>query len=84
MPLPPSAPCIPASSTPGVRPGLTRSWYGEGAAWSRFVGMNDSCPISLPTCITAQMRTDGQRQFVFLLNFTRRRQTIELGPEAWR
>jgi len=46
--------------------------------------MNDSCPISLPTCISAQMRTDGQRQFVFLLNFTRRRQTIELGPEAWR
>ncbi|MBI5093266.1 MAG: beta-galactosidase [Candidatus Hydrogenedentes bacterium] len=33
----------------------------------------------LPTGVTAQVRTDGRREFVFLLNFTRDAHTIDLG-----
>lgn len=35
----------------------------------------------LPEGVTAQRRTDGERSYLFLLNFTAKEQTIELGKE---
>ncbi len=37
----------------------------------------------LPAGVTAQMRTAGARRFVFLLNFTKRPQTVDLGPHSY-
>lgn len=39
-------------------------------------------PVELPTGVTAQLRTDGIRDFVFLLNFTAEWQTVDLIGDA--
>ncbi len=43
------------------------------------LGLERVLETNLPDGVTAQMRTDGERRFVFLLNFTRREQTVDLG-----
>ena len=37
----------------------------------------------LPEGVTAQLRTDGEREFVFLLNFKPDKQTVNLGEESF-
>lgn len=39
-------------------------------------------PVEFPTGVTAQLRTDGVRDFVFILNFMAERQTVDLAGEA--
>lgn len=39
-------------------------------------------PVKLPTGVTAQLRTDGVRNFIFILNFTAERQIVDLPDEA--
>jgi beta-galactosidase len=38
----------------------------------------------LPTGVTAQMRKRGERQFVFVMNFTNQPQTVDLGSKPYR
>jgi beta-galactosidase len=38
----------------------------------------------LPTGVTAQMRSHGERQFVFVMNFTNQPQTVDLGSKRYR
>ncbi len=38
----------------------------------------------LPDGVTAQVRTDGERDFIFLLGFNRDRVTIDLGEAGYR
>jgi beta-galactosidase len=38
----------------------------------------------LPEGVTVQARTDGRREFVFLLNFTREEQSVDLGTTSFR
>jgi beta-galactosidase len=40
--------------------------------------------VDLPRGVTAQLRTDGRRRFVFLLNFTPETQTMTLGSTGCR
>jgi beta-galactosidase len=46
------------------------------------LGIRRSLRADLPEGVTAQMRTDGKRDYVFLLNFTRQAQTIALPDES--
>ncbi len=46
------------------------------------LGIRRSLQAALPEGVTAQMRTDGSQDFIFLLNFTPRPQGIELPEEA--
>ncbi len=39
---------------------------------------------TLPDGVTAQMRTDGKREFVFVLNFKSKKQTVDLGKEKFK
>jgi len=39
--------------------------------------------VAAPPGVSVQHRTDGTTTFLFLLNFTRRRQTVDLGGGAW-
>ncbi|NLW60604.1 MAG: beta-galactosidase [Firmicutes bacterium] len=39
-------------------------------------------PVKPPTGVTAQVRTDGVRDFVFILNFTAEQQAVDLGGEG--
>lgn len=39
-------------------------------------------PVKLPTGVTTQLRTDGVRNFIFILNFTAERQIVDLPDEA--
>jgi beta-galactosidase len=48
------------------------------------LGLRRVVKAQLPLGVTAQMRTDGRREFVFLLNFTRGQHTIELGDERFK
>ena len=45
-------------------------------------------PVALPSepprGVSAQVRTDGEKDFVFLLNFTRESQKVELGNAPFR
>jgi beta-galactosidase len=53
----------------------------------RLINETDLHPVletTLPTGVTAQMRPNGERQIIFLMNFTNQPQTVILGPEAWR
>ena len=49
------------------------------AALIRSIEIPRILETDLPEGVTAQMRTDGQRLFIFLLNFTRQPQTVDLG-----
>ncbi len=48
------------------------------------LGIEPALKATLPEGVTAQLRTDGQRRFVFLLNFTTAAQTVELGGQQAR
>lgn len=38
---------------------------------------------SLPEGVTAQLRTDGKREFIFLMNFKSNAQSIDLGEKSF-
>jgi beta-galactosidase len=50
----------------------------------RELGLERALDVDLPHGVTAQLRTDGRRRFVFLLNFTPEAQTIALGTVCCR
>jgi beta-galactosidase len=41
-------------------------------------------PKALPEGVTAQMRTDGKREFIFVFNFKTKKQTVDLGKEKFK
>jgi len=47
------------------------------------VKINKVLPKTLPDGVTVQMRTDGKRDFVFILNFKNEKQKIDLGKEKF-
>ena len=47
------------------------------------LGLRKSIQGILPTGVTAQLRTDGQREFLFLLNFMRDTHTLDLRAECF-
>lgn len=51
-----------------------RSFY---AALFQQLGLEPALDAQLPEGVTAQVRTDGQRRFIFLLNFTGNPQTVK-------
>lgn len=48
------------------------------------LGIAPALDTTLPEGVTAQLRTDGQRRFVFLLNFSPESQTVALGGQRAR
>ena len=50
------------------------------AGLAHDLGLRRVLDTDLPVGVTAQLRTDGKREFVFLLNFTTARQELKLGP----
>lgn len=46
-------------------------------------GVLRSLDAELPKGVTAQLRTDGEHEYVFLLNFSGRTEKVELGGEAF-
>ena len=51
---------------------------------TRVLKLRRVLDTDLPTGVNAQLRTDGKREFVFLLNFTSTRQELKLGPGKFR
>ncbi|MDA1044220.1 MAG: beta-galactosidase [Verrucomicrobia bacterium] len=51
-------------------------FYKETA---RRLGINRALPGALPEGVTAQIRSDGKTEFVFVMNFTTQTVTIEIG-----
>ena len=47
------------------------------------LGLRRVLNTRLPKGVTAQCRTDGKRQFVFLMNFSRKKHTISLGKDKF-
>jgi beta-galactosidase len=47
------------------------------------LGLRKALGTDLPGGVTAQIRTDGKREFIFLLGFNRVPVTIDLGKEAY-
>jgi len=58
-----------------------RDFYGRLTA---DLGIEPVLQADLPEGVTAQMRTDGRRRFVFLMNFTPDERTVDLGAETFR
>ncbi len=54
-------------------------FYGRLAA---DLGLSRTLDVDLPAGVTAQVRTDGARDFVFLMNFTPEAQTVPLDDRA--
>jgi beta-galactosidase len=46
------------------------------------LGLRKNLRTDLPEGVTAQLRTDGKTDFIFLLNFTPQTQAIDLPDEA--
>jgi len=53
-------------------------------ALSRKLSLRRVLETDLPPGVTAQVRTDGEREFVFLLNFTRQTHRVDLAGESFR
>jgi len=49
----------------------------------RHLGLRKALGTDLPDGVTAQIRTDGKRDFIFLLGFNRRQVTIELEENSY-
>jgi len=47
------------------------------------LGLRRSLEVSLPEGVTAQLRTDGKREFIFLMNFKSNAQSIDLGKKSF-
>ena len=58
-----------------------RDFYGRLTA---DLGIEPVLEADLPEGVTAQVRTDGERRFVFVMNFTADEQTVDLGAETFR
>jgi beta-galactosidase len=52
-------------------------------ALARELGLRRVLNADLPEGMTAQLRTDGEREFVFLLNFRREERRVDLGAESF-
>ena len=72
------------------RYGQGRAWYvafrGDDAFHDALfgrilaeVGVEPALAAPLPEGVTAQRRTDGEREFVFVMNFAREPRTVDLG-----
>ena len=48
------------------------------------LGIRRTLDAHLPEGVSAQARTDGERQFVFLMNFNPDARTVDLGPTTFR
>jgi len=57
-----------------------RDYYG---ALARELALEPALDSDLPEGVTAQVRTDGQRTFVFLLNFAPHWQMVDLGDDTY-
>jgi beta-galactosidase len=55
-------------------------FYG---ALAKDLNLKRAVETDLPQGVTAQLRTDGERRFVFLLNFKPTPQTVRLGSETF-
>ncbi|MFP4057058.1 MAG: beta-galactosidase [Candidatus Brocadiia bacterium] len=75
--------------------GQGRAYYLAARPEARFLdafygrliddlGLAPALEAELPPGVTAQARTDGQRRYVFVLNFTTEPKTVALGQEAFR
>jgi beta-galactosidase len=53
------------------------------AGLQQKLGLKRTLEVDLPTGVTAQLRTDGEREFVFLMNFDPDSQSINLGRERF-
>jgi beta-galactosidase len=78
-------------------PAVTANKHGKGQAYfiaarteDRFLSdfyarlssvLNHQLPLTLPTGVTAQVRENDSRRFIFLLNFTGQQQSVELGDD---
>ena len=49
----------------------------------RRLGLERALPADLPEGVCAQMRTDGERDHVFVINFTPQRRSVPLGGEVF-
>jgi beta-galactosidase len=56
-------------------------FYGRLAAAHHLKRVIDA---PLPTGVTAQLRSDGERDYVFVLNFTAQRQQVALDAHGYR
>ena len=72
--------------------GKGQAWYVASRNEERFLqdfcthqvtslGLRRTLLTDLPEGVTAQMRTDGKKEYVFLLNFARQAQSIDLPDE---
>jgi beta-galactosidase len=56
-----------------------RDFYGR---LQKTLNLKRALATALPEGVTAQLRTDGEHEFVFLLNFRSDTQAVDLGQEA--
>jgi len=47
------------------------------------LGLKKVVDTELPYGITAQMRTDGENDFIFVMNFTQEEKTVELDEQKY-
>lgn len=77
------------------RRGKGRAYYIASRNEARFhadfyrhlideLGLRRALGCELPDGVTAQIRTDGEREFIFLLGFNREPVEIDLGPAVYR
>jgi beta-galactosidase len=45
--------------------------------------INKILPVALPDGVTAQRRMDGEKEFIFILNFLDKERTVDLGDETF-
>lgn len=48
------------------------------------MGISSSIGQELPEGVTAQMRSDGEKKYVFLMNFTKEEKAVKLGEKKYR
>lgn len=61
-------------------PSFYETFYGKLV---KGAGVRRSADADLPAGVTAQLRTDGEHDYVFLLNFSGQAEKVELGNEAF-
>ena len=47
------------------------------------IGFVRSLDVDLPHGVSAQLRTDGEKKFVFLMNFNAAPTTVDFGKQTW-
>ncbi len=54
------------------------------AALTQTLGLRKALESALPAGVTAQLRTSNDEEFLFLLNFSRQAQPVDLGNCGWK